>query len=191
MNISPDEAAQALKEIEASRSLMRSAIRSYRGHLYLWLWGCIWVAMSSLNWAYGQGALTYTNWLSGGGLAATLLITVAQGRQIRCRTDGRFLGVCATLLAFGYLVWPVLLGDLHSYDFRSYKAAFAYFSVLWMQIYMVGGIWFDNYWFWIGLVSTALIVAVLLLVPALFWASTLLIGFVLLGTGFYVRYCWR
>ena len=37
MNISPDEAAKALNEIEASRAAMRQAIRAHRGHLYLWL----------------------------------------------------------------------------------------------------------------------------------------------------------
>jgi hypothetical protein len=60
-----------------------------------------------------------------------------------------------------------------------------------MQLYMVAGIWFDNYWFWIGLTVTALIVAALLLAPALFWAVTLLLGLVLFGSGFYVRYGWR
>ena len=191
MNISPDEAAKALQEVEASRAAMRSAIRSHRGHLYLWLWGCIWIAMSTLNWVYGQRALLWNDWICGAGLVVTLIIGVAQGRQIRCRTDRRFIGVCATLLAFGYLVWPVVLGDLHSYDFRSYKAAFAYFTVLWMQLYMVGGIWFGNYWFWIGLAATAAIVGALLLAPAFFWPVTLLIGLVMLGSGLYVRYCWR
>jgi len=191
MNISPDEAAKALNEVEASRAAMRNAIRTHRGHLYLWLWGCIWTAMSALNWAYGQRALIWNNWISGTGLVITFIIGIAQSRQIRCRTDRRFIGVCATLLAFGYLVWPVLLGDLHSYNFHSYKAAFAYFTLLWMQLYMVGGIWFGNYWFWIGLAATAAIVGTLLLAPAFFWPATLLIGFVMLGSGLYVRYCWK
>ena len=60
-----------------------------------------------------------------------------------------------------------------------------------MQLYMVGGIWFDNFWFWVGLAMTALLVATLLLAPAMFWGVTLLLGLVLLLSGFYVRYGWR
>jgi len=182
MNISPDEAASALQEIDASRAAMRRAIQTHRGHLYLWLWGGIWIATSVLNWMYETGALR---------AMATVVIGTVQGRQIRSRIDRRFLGVCAVLLVFGYCIWPLLLGDLHSYDFRSYRGAYGYFTVLWMQLYMVAGIWFDNFWFWVGLGVTVLIVATLLLAPALFWAVTLLLGFVLLGSGFYIRYCWR
>jgi hypothetical protein len=99
--------------------------------------------------------------------------------------------VCAILLVFGYLVWPFLLGDLHSISFRSYKGVYAYFTVIWMQIYMVAGIWFDNFWFWIGLSVSACLIAALIFAPAVFWAVPLLFGFVLVGSGFYIRFCWR
>jgi len=83
-------------------------------------------------------------------------------------------------------VWPVLFGG-----FASHKAAFGYFSLLWMQLYIVAGIWFDIYLLWVGLAVTALIVAGFLLAPGFFWAFTLLCGAVLVGSGFYVRYFWR
>jgi len=120
-------------------------------------------------------------------MLATLGIGFFQARQIRVTIDRRFAAVCATLLLFGYCVWPVFfLGEFHSY-----KAAFGYFTVLWMQLYVVAGIWFDNYLLWIGLAVTALVVATFLIVPAFFWALTLLCGVMLLGSGFYVRYFWR
>ncbi len=191
MNISSDEASSALQEIEASRRAMRTALQAHRGHLYLWIWGVAWVVVSALNWMYEQRALRAMLWIWGAGMVATLVIGFVQGRQIRSKIDKRFIGVCVTLLAFGYFVWPTLLGDLHSYDFRSYKGAYGYFTVLWMQLYMVAGIWFDNYWFWIGLAVTVLVVGTLLIVPAFFWAVTLLLGLVLIGTGFHVRYFWR
>lgn len=198
MNISPEEAAKALQEIEASRSAMRLAIRAHRGHLYLWLWGCVWIAMSVLNWLYDYKA-GLANWLIvGAGLLVTLGIGLFQGARIRSRIDMRFAAVCTVLLTFGYLVWPVFFG-LRGYGalaafwggFHSYKAAFGYFTVLWMQVYVVGGIWFDNILLWIGLVVTALVLATFLFIPALFWALTILCGAVLLGSGFYVRYIWR
>jgi hypothetical protein len=191
MNISPDEAANALRDIDASRASMRRALQNYRGHLYLWLWGCIWIAMGALNWKYDIGALHAIWWLCGGGMVATTVIGMVQGQKIRGKPDKRFLGVCAILLGCGYLVWPFLLGDLHSFDFRSYKGAYAYFTVLWMQIYMVAGLWFDNFWFWIGLGVTVVVVASLVFAPALFWPVTILFGVVLLSTGFLVRYGWR
>jgi len=191
MNISPEEAAQALREIEASRSAMRRAIQTHRGHLYLWLWGCIWVVVSIINWMYEQRALPAMLWIMGFGCLATVVIGMVQGGQIRARIDPRFMKVCATLLIFGYCVWPFLLGDLRSYDFRSYKGAYGYFTVIWMQLYMVAGIWFDSFWFWVGLAVTVIIVTTLMFAPALFWGATLLLGLVLFGSGFLVRNTWH
>jgi hypothetical protein len=186
MNISSEEAAVALREIEASRTAMRNALRTHRGHLHLWLWGVIWIITSTLNWVYGVQALHANWWIQGTGVVLSLVIGFVQSRQVQGKIDRRFIGVCATLLVFGYVIWPVLFGGFHSY-----KTAYAYFTVLWMQLYMVGGIWFDNFWFWIGLVVTILTVGSLLLAPASFWAVTLLFGFILIGSGFYMRYGWR
>ena len=60
-----------------------------------------------------------------------------------------------------------------------------------MQLYIVGGIWFDNYLLWVGLAVTALILAGFLLMPGFFWGSTILCGAVLVASGFHVRYFWR
>jgi hypothetical protein len=147
--------------------------------------------MSVLNWMYEERALHALWWIMGAGTAASVLIGILQGRQIRGRIDGRLVKVGAVLLFLGYFIWPYLLGDLHSYALRSYKGAYGYFTVVWMQLYMVAGIWFDNFWFWIGLGVTLLIVASLMFAPALFWATTLLLGLVLLGSGFCVRYIWQ
>jgi hypothetical protein len=186
MNISPEEAEKALLEIEASRVAMRGAIRSHRGHLFLWLWGFVWMAMSALYWIDGHRFLWEIVAFAAAGIVGSFVIGIVQDRQIRSRFDRRFAAVCATLLVFGYGVWPVLFGG-----FASHKAAFGYFSLLWMQLYIVAGIWFDIYLLWVGLAVTALIVAGFLLAPGFFWAFTLLCGAVLVGSGFYVRYFWR
>jgi hypothetical protein len=186
MNISPEEAADALRNVAASRLAMRRALQNHRGHLHLWLWGLIWIAMSALNWRYDKAALHAVWWLCGIGLVISCGIGMFQGSQIRSRIDRRFLGVCATLLVFGYVVWPFLFGG-----FQVYRTAYAYFTVLWMQVYMVAGIWFDNFWFWLGLTVTVLTLASLIFLPAAFWAVTMLFGLVLVGTGFYMRFGWR
>ncbi len=186
MNISPEEATQALRDIEASRVAMRSAFRSHRGHLYLWLWGSIWVAVSLLCWNGTPLGWRISGWLSLAGVAASFVIGTLQGRQVRSRIDKRFIAVCIAILVFGYVALPIALGPPHSY-----KAAYALGMLVWMQIYVVGGIWFDNYLLWVGIAVTVLVLASLLFLPGAFWACTLLAALVLVGTGSYVRYFWR
>jgi hypothetical protein len=185
MNISPEEAAQALQEIEASRAAMRQAVRAHRGHYFLWIWGAVWSAVSVVSWMGSTSAWT-ANLISLAGAALTVVTGFLQGRQIRSRIDKRFIAVCLTLLLFGYGVWPVLFGGFHSY-----KEAFGFSTLLWMQVYIVGGIWFDNYWLWVGIATTVLILAGFTFFPALFWPLTLLAGLMMIASGFYVRYFWR
>ena len=186
MNISPEDAENALREIEASRTAMRGVVRAHRGHLFLWLWGVIWIVMSALYWHDAHRFQAVNLAIALAGIAASFGIGIVQNRQIRSRIDRRFVAVCVTLLAFGYGVWPVFFGGFHS-D----KAVFGYFTLLWMQLYIVSGIWFDTYLLWVGLAVTALILAGFLLLPGFFWLLTILCGAVLVGSGFYVRYFWR
>jgi hypothetical protein len=183
MNISPEEAATALREIEASRSAMRRAVRDHRGHIYLWIWGGIWMAISVLEALDVAHLAMLTNAISVAGLAATAVSILVQRRQVRSRFDKRFLAVCAVLLVFGYLVWPTFLGQPHGFT-----AGYGYGILIWMQIYIVAGIWFDNYWLWIGLAMTVLIVAGFLFFPAFFWVGPLIGGATLVGTGIYLRH---
>ncbi len=164
---------------------MRSVVRAHRGHLYLWLWGAVWIAASLLN-GWDEARFWFpANCLFWAGLAASIAIAYTQRGKIRSRFNWRFLAVCATLLVFGYVVWPVFLGVPHTG-----KAAFGYGTLLWMQVYVVAGIWFDNYWLWIGVVMSALILAGFILFPGFFWIFSVLGGATMVGTGFYVRN-WR
>jgi hypothetical protein len=182
MNISPEEAALALREIEASRQAMRRAIRDYRGHIYLWIWGAVWVAISILEALHAPNLVSLTNWISIAGMAATAAAIFIRRQPVRKAFDKRFIAVCGTLLVFGYLIWPIFLGGP-----RSFPSGYGYSLLLWMQLYIVAGIWFDNYWLWIGLAMTVLIVAAFLLFPAYFWIGPLLGGATLVATGFHVR----
>lgn len=185
MKISPEEAAQALQDIAVSRAAMRSTIRAHRGHLFLWIWGSVWITIA-LHDALAVPSDRFANWVSLAGIGATIIAGFIQGRQIRGKLDRRFLAVCATLLLFGYGVWPELLGG-----FRSYQSAFGYSTLIWMQLYIVAGIWFNNYWLWVGLFVSAMVLAGFIFFPAYFWAAMLLCGATLVASGFYVRFLWR
>jgi hypothetical protein len=183
MNISREEAEKALREVEASRVAMREVIRTHRGHLYLWLWGTVFCAIALTNWMSDERYWRAGNWISVTGIVVTFVIGWVEGRQIRSKVDKRFLAVCVAILAFGYVVVPTVLGAPHSA-----KAGFGYSILTWMQIYIVAGIWFRNYWLWIGIVVTALILAGFAFFPAAFWGCCVIAGATLIGTGFYVRF---
>jgi hypothetical protein len=186
MTISKEEAQQALRDIEGSRLAMREAIRTHRGHLYLWLWGTAFIGIALVNWISGERYWMAGNWISIAGLVATFAIAWAQAQRIRRKPDMRFISVIIAVLGFGYLVWPTLLGAPHNA-----KSGFGYGLLLWMQVYVIAGIWFRNYWLWIGLGTTALLLTGFLFVPAAFWACAILAGLTLVATGFYVRFGWK
>jgi hypothetical protein len=183
MNISREEAEKALGEVEATRVAMREVIRSHRGHLYLWLWGSVFIAIALTNWLSNERDWRAGNWISAAGIVATIVIGWVEGQQIRSKVDKRFLAVCVAILGFGYVVVPTLFGAPHNP-----KTGYGYSLLIWMQIYIVAGIWFRNYWLWIGIVVTALILAGFLFFPAAFWGCCVIAGATLVGTGFYVRF---
>ena len=121
--------------------------------------------------------------LFGAGLALLSYVLEVFGEHALSAAEILGLLFVSIALLFGYGVWPVFMGGFHSF-----QAAFGYGCLLWMQVYIVGGIWFDNYWLWVGLVVGAIILVGFLFLPAYFWACTMLCGFTFMGTGFYVRY---
>jgi hypothetical protein len=186
MNISREEAAQALGAIEASRSTMRAIVRSYRGHYLLWLWGGIWAVMALAVQFYGQQGIRFFPWIGGTGMVASLAIRCAQSGTVRMPVDKRFLRLLLAIIIFAF-VWPLVLGLP-----PNPKVVFAYFGLVAMFYYVVAGIWFDMYLLWVGLVVSGLIVAGLLFFPAIFWWWIAIVcGGTLVGTGFYVRFFWR
>ena len=185
MNISPEEAAEALQQIKVSQIAMRRVIMSYRGHCYLWLWGVAWMAMAIVRMMDRPRFYITTNWITLVGVVASVAIGFSQSGKFRGKIDKRFIGVCATLLVFGYGVWPLFFSL-----FRTFDLAFAYQELLFMQLYIVGGIWFDNSLLWVGLAVAAVTLVGLLAFPAFFWIAMLLSGATLVASGSYIRNRW-
>lgn len=189
LNLSPGEAERALREVDDSRAAMRRAIRAHRGHLYLWLWGAVWIAMALLVHFRGPRGFAFFPWLIFPAILLSFAIGAFQSRQIRAPLDKRFLAALASTLAFGFL-WPIVLGGfgLPPNDMRG----FAFVCLLVMQIYVLAGIWFDNYLLVIGLLVSALILIGLFLFPGIFWIwFAVCCGGPIFLSGFLVRYGWR
>lgn len=185
MNITPEEAALSLQQIRAAQNAMRQAIRSYGGHIYLWIWGAAWMADAVLRKLDYPKFYVTGNWIAVAGAIATIAVSFSQNRKFRGDVDRRFLAVCACLLVFGYGVWPRFFNM-----FRTFDLGFGYQELLFMQIYIVAGIWFDNSLLWVGLVVSAVTLTGLLVFPAFFWIAMLLSGATLVASGFYVRRSW-
>src|SRR5476649_438103 len=116
MDISSDEATQALEAIENSKMAMRRAIMNSRGPAYLWIWGVAWMAEAIVRMmAYPRFWVTIL-WISAAGLVASIVVGIAQSGKFRSRLDRRFLAVCGTLLVFGYGVWPRFFSLFKTYD---------------------------------------------------------------------------
>jgi hypothetical protein len=186
MDITPDEATQALRAVEASKMAMRKAIMNSRGPAQLWIWGLAWMAMAIVRKLQYPRFWVMITWISLAGAVASLVVGIVQGGKIRAKVDRRFMAVCATLLIFGYGIWPRFFTV-----FKGFDSSYAYQVVLWMQLYIVGGIWFDTILLWVGLLITGIIMVGYLCFPEYFWLAAFLSGVVLFCSGFYIKRCWR
>jgi hypothetical protein len=165
---------------------MRSAIRTYRGHYHLWLWGLIWIAMAMLAEFRGLAGIRLFPWLSLLGVAVSVALGFLQSRQIRTPVDKRFLAVLAAVFVFAAVTPLELRAPVDN------QIIFAYIGLVVMLCYVISGIWFDSYLFWLGLAMAALILVGLWCFPGIFWWWIAVFGGgPLILTGFYIRYFWR
>lgn len=186
MNLSPQEAAAALAEVDSARAAMRRAIRDHRGHFHLWIWGLAWVVMPLLAHVYGDPAAKWFGAVCFVAGLASSAVGFLQGRQIRQEVNYRLIGAIAALIAFAAACLFVL--QTHP----TLKSLYAYICLIVLQGYVVAGLWTDTYLFWLGLVVAVLVLIGYFFLPDIFWIWMALFGGgSLIATGFYVRYFWR
>ncbi len=167
---------------------MRQAVRAYRGHFYLWLWGGIWIAMALSVHFFGDRGIRLLPLFILVGVAGSYAIGYVQSSHIRSRLDQRFLRALACILGFG-LIWPSALGVTGP---NESMRVFAFIALLVMQAYVLAGIWFDNYLLAIGLAVSGLILLGLFVFPGIFWLwFAVFCGGSVVLSGFVVRYLWR
>lgn len=184
--ISPEEAAEALRQVEASRATFRAALGAHRGYQHLWLWGAVWVAqclacqlVPSRHWIWQVCCAA--------GVLGSTTIGWVQGRNVRAPVDRRFLAVLATIIVFGIFIWPVLLRTR-----MPAETSWTYSALVAMQCYIVAGIWFDSYLLAVGVITSVLILAGYWFFPVWFWWWMAVFGGgSLIASGFYVKHAWR
>ncbi|MDO9478094.1 MAG: hypothetical protein Q7L07_15400 [Pseudohongiella sp.] len=160
MQISRDEAAQALADIRDARGRVNQLHGYSDAAPFLILWGLIWlVANSTTQFAPDAANMT---WLTGiiAGSVLTVVLATAQARQRGSRDISRHneasqmgarLGmtqgvVLVFFIGLMAIVWP--------FDARQFNALI---SLFWACAYMAAGIWIGMRLFWIGAITTAAI----------------------------------
>ena len=186
LQVSPQEAAAALDEINQTRAAMRRVVREHRGHVHFWIWGGSWVAMPLSAQLFGEEFCRHF-WIFA--MVAGIIsgrVAAEQGARVRMPVNSHFGKMMTVLIVFSLLFLIVLrvMPDM--------KTLYAYICLVIMQSYVVAGLYTDTYLFWVGILISILILVGLFYFPFIFWLWMAVFGGgSLIATGFYVRHFWR
>jgi hypothetical protein len=154
--LSPEEARQALKDVDSISRQTRLAVQSSVVSSILMLWGTLWVVIFTsgyLNFPHGD-RIAWT--LNGIGFVSTAILVARQNRQIRTEADRTFrlqLGALWAVLLVYALVLPFLLVP-------SWTARLALMLSIIMLGYVLQGIWIrDRLFVFLGFFITLVILA--------------------------------
>lgn len=154
--LSPQEARQALADIDAISHQTRLAVQSSVVSNILMLWGLLWVAIFTSSYLFppqgGRVALV----LNSLGFLGTAILVARQNRQPHTEAERRFRMQLTTLwvvlLAYGILL-PMLLVP-------SWTARLAMMLSIIMSGYVLQGIWLrDRVFVFLGLFITLVVLA--------------------------------
>jgi hypothetical protein len=180
MNITPDDAREALGAIEQVRAKTR-AMLGFNGY-FLLIWGCFWLAGGLISEFFGAGRLPWV-WIPL--YIASLLLSaklgIDQGVRLRRESSIR-IGVFCWLLLFYALLWYIVLQPLATLQGACLLITITFFG------YAAIGTWEWSLKTTIfGLVETVLVLVGYYLWPTFFWLwIALACGIPHLGVGFYL-----
>lgn len=153
MTISPEQAAQALLDIE--RAQQRAfVLRGYElGAPHLLLWGAIWFVGYGLTEAFpAHASACWSALVACGTLGGYLLGRAAAARGLVAKAGWRYLAAAGSTVAFMLLTYAIM----HPRD----GAQFGAFPALLVSfLYVLGGIWKGTRWIVVGVVVAALTMA--------------------------------
>ena len=187
MNISPEEAQEALAVIQRTTDKTRKG-HGYNGY-YLMIWGAVWFAGFMVS-QFLQSKPAVVGW-TWGGLVLVAWVTSAvlginQGRYVRSPIGQQIGFFYLVLLAFAVL-WFILLAPQHT------EQGVMFFVSLMMFGGVVVGILYRNLFTVLGsLFATALAIAGYYLLPDYFYLwEAILGGLAMLVSGLVLRLRWR
>jgi hypothetical protein len=200
MEISRDEARNALQEIDTARNLTRKAIAEGCSSHILVLWGVIWMVCYGL----GQFVPAWSGkvWLIGApiGAVASWLIGMQTRSIMKGPSDLKiglaWLGTCIFALIWASLLLPVgipqgLENPASSGALMTRKVS-AYASTVPMYLYILGGLWLGSFLVRLGLLVTILtLIAYWFSGPWFDLSMAIAGGGALIASGIFIRRVWR
>jgi len=189
MNISPDEAQQALSAIQAMAKKTRRALSSSGAYIFLIIWGIIWVLGFSGSQFLPEKIAGY-NWMIidtlGGILCAIIGIRMGRGvRSASPTTSGKRIGLFWLLLFFYCLAAIAVAGSVDGKQLAMFITFFV--MVGWLAM----GLLLSFASIWPGLAITALALIGYYLLPGIFYMwMAILGGGGMIALGLYIRSRW-
>jgi hypothetical protein len=187
MNVSPEEAQEALATIELTKAKTRKG-QGYAGY-YLMIWGAVWF-IGFLVSQFLQSNAAVVGWTWGGLVVVawigSAVLGINQGRYVRSQIGQQIGFFYLALLAFAVL-WFFLLA------FHSTEQGVMFFVSLIMFGGVIVGIFYRNLAIVAGsLFATALAVAGYYLLPGYFYLwEAIFGGLAMLIPGVVLRWRWR
>ena len=196
---SPAEARAALAEVDQVLVQTRHAIRQGVSAPLLILWGCIWMAADTTTQFYPQAM----NWLWAVfdlvGIAGCVGIFRCHRQRMKSSGGWRY-GVFWGILFFYAILWMNLLVSVDwpktSQDWIAFEPMYrrmtAYMHTVPMFAYVVGGLWLDTFFVWLGAIVTVLIVLGLCFVQEYFYLWLAVTGGgALVVSGVFIKKFWK
>lgn len=185
MNVSREEAREALAAVSAVRERTRRAVALGGGDVILMIWGVVWLIGYTVT-QLTTGPLLGAVWtvLDVAGIAGTLFVVSRISNRVRDPMGPRIGFLWLAL--FGYsALWIWLAQPLSELQLSVLITTFVMFG------YVVLGLWLDTILLWLGLAVTALALGAYLLVPEFFgfWMA-FVGGGAIFATGLYIRRRW-
>lgn len=194
MEITQKEAQNALSTIQDGIAQTRKAIASSYDSGLLIMWGLIWFTAFILTHFFLAWAWLIWIGLCGMGSIVTLWVGWRQFRSANPvkipateKIGWRIFWFWALLFVYIFL-WLAILKPRHGIQVNAFICTAIMFA------YVVTGLWSKSfYMLWLGLAVTCTTLIGFYLIPpswyCLWMAPTA--GGALLGTGLYIRFCWR
>jgi hypothetical protein len=190
MDISEKDAQQSLNQIQDASAQMRRAIASSYASGLLILWGVLWAGAFTATYFYLAYAFhIFMVMAAVGGIGTFIIQCVFRSKAPIKNSSG--LGWRMfwfwTLLFVYIVIWLSILAPFTGLQCNAFICTAVMFA------YIVLGLWFGSYFMvFLGLaVTVATLIGYHLFTPYYSLWMAAMGGGALLGTGLYIRICWR
>jgi hypothetical protein len=186
MNVSKQEAQEALEAVQRVSDQLRHAVASGGTPYYLIMWGAI-LLLGYIGSHFITGLLTGWIWLGLAGTGSVLSFVIGMYFRMKMRT-GSFRRIL--YLWLGIMVWASLIWWIASPSTGEQASLLT--VVIFMFGYVVTGLWMEPTATWVGLITTALaVIGYTFFLPFFYLWLAFLGGGTMILSGVYILRRWK